>query len=88
MTAARVGLGPRLPEEGLGRLSWEAGKSSKPRRVAGPGRGGQAAGTAVTGGRDLRESPQAVCCLICRITACWLGLVSRAACGELAPPGL
>lgn len=42
MTAARVGLGPRLPEEGLGRLSWEAGKSSKPRRVAGPGRGGQA----------------------------------------------
>lgn len=26
---------------------------------------GQAAGTAVTGGRDLKESPQAVCCLIC-----------------------
>lgn len=48
---------------------------------------GQAAETAVTGGRDLRESPQAVCCLICPITACWLGLVSRAACRELAPPG-
>lgn len=42
MTAARAGLGPRLPEEGLGRLSWEAGKSSKALPAAGPGRGGQA----------------------------------------------
>jgi len=48
---------------------------------------GQAVGTAVTRGRDLRESPQAVCCLICPITACWLGLVSRRACRELSPPG-
>lgn len=31
MTAVRVGLGPRLQEEGLGRLSREAGKSSKAR---------------------------------------------------------
>ena len=46
---------------------------------------GQAAGTAVTGGRYLRESPQAVCCLICPITACWLRLVSRAACRNWLP---
>lgn len=39
MTAARVGLGPRLQEEGLGRLS---GGRQEFKGTTGPGRGGQA----------------------------------------------
>ena len=39
------------------------------------------------GGRVLSESPQAVCFLICPITACWLGPVSGSACREGAPCG-
>ena len=89
--AVSAELGHRQQGGGF-RISWEVGKSSKTGPGLGTGRGGQAPGS-----RGIRvwqqerssewKARQAVWCLVCSVTACWLGLVSAAAGRQGAYPG-
>ena len=80
--AVSAELGHRQQGGGF-RISWEVGKSSKTGPGLGTGRGGQAPGSrGVRVWQQERSSEwkarQAVWCLVCSVTACWLGLVSAA----------